>query len=223
MLAVADGMVFSLTSNVIPASFWFLVEVLASKDLKKRVQKEIEHETNRNAASGGQGLVSRLTNNDLLQAVYAETLRLHVATLVTRTIKKEHTVGSWLLQKGQDVIVSSNVEHMHPQWDVEGHPASGFHPDRFLQRSGNDDTKTKAFSLEGRQGQWIPFGLGEHLCPGRHFAKMEMLVNAAVILSTFDIELLTPEGWRPSNDFGRYGFGTQRAKEKVPFRVRRRG
>tara|TARA_R110002003_G_scaffold155_4_gene13685 strand:- start:1549 stop:2190 length:642 start_codon:yes stop_codon:yes gene_type:complete len=212
-----------MTSNVIPASFWYLIEVLASKDLIKDVRDEIEHEATASVAEGKQTIdPSRLTNNAMLQAVFAETLRLHVATLITRTVKKEHTVGSWLLQKDQTLIISSSVEHLDQQWDVPGHPASEFEPRRFLlpAESGNGETKT--FSLDSRRGQWVPFGLGEHMCPGRHFAKMEMIVNAAVMLTTFDFELLTPDGWRPRNDYARYGFGTQQPVEKVPFRIRRR-
>jgi cytochrome P450 len=193
------------------------------------VRFELENEANESIAYGGHAIdAARLTNNALLQAVYAETLRLHVAALITRTVKKEHSVDAWLLQKGQDIIVASNVEHMHPQWDDAKYPVSGFHPDRFLTSSDNDKGTKKTFSLNGRQGQWIPFGLGEHLCPGRHFAKAEMIVNAAVILRTFEIQTLTYDStqrrlrWRPDNDFARYGFGTQQPKEKVPFRVRRR-
>lgn len=165
--------------------------------------------------------LNRLTDNAFLQSVYAETLRLHVATLITRIAKKAHTVDSCLLQKGQIVMVSSNIEHFNPQWDSIDRPAAGFHPDRFLKQLDDHNQEVK-FSLEGRQGQWIPFGFGEHLCPGRHFAKQEMIINAVVMLRMFEFQLLTPKGWRPSNDFKRYGLGTQQPKEQVPFRVRRR-
>ncbi|KAH7082811.1 cytochrome P450 [Paraphoma chrysanthemicola] len=217
------ALIWSMTSNVIPASFWYMVEVLASKDLLKDVRDEIDREATASVSDGRQKIdPGRLTNNALLQAVFAETLRLHVATLITRTVKKEHTVGSWLLKKDQNLIVSSNVEHLNEQWDVPGHPASDFEPRRFLVAPEASGGKAESFSLENRKGQWVPFGLGEHMCPGRHFAKMEMIVNAAVMFSKFDFELLTPEGWRPKNDYARYGFGTQQPAEKVPFRIRRR-
>ncbi|KAF1941002.1 cytochrome P450 [Clathrospora elynae] len=220
------ALLWSMTSNVIPASFWYLVEVLGSQQLQNRVLSEVDREIGPAIAGHLPKFdPATLTNNPLLQAVYAETLRLHIATLITRVVKKEHTVGSWLLAKGQDVMVASNVEHMHPQWDSTGadgdHPATDFWPDRFLT-SPNGSSDKATFSLDGRQGQWIPFGLGEHLCPGRHFAKQEMIINAVVMLATFEMELTTPEGWRPANDFGRYGFGTQHPKEKVSFRIRRR-
>ncbi|KAF2832685.1 hypothetical protein CC86DRAFT_92902 [Ophiobolus disseminans] len=92
------ALIWSLNSNVIPASFWYLTEVLASKDIFERIQNEIEHECGPGIASSGEMLDPvRQINNALLQAVYAETLRLHVATLITRTVKKGQTVRSWLL------------------------------------------------------------------------------------------------------------------------------
>lgn len=210
-----------LTCNVITASYRYLVEVLASRNVLTRVQAEIERAYDDSAMSEVPKLDPNRSNSSaLLRAVYAETLRLHVATLITRTVKKEHSVGSWLLQQDQNIIVSSNVEHMHPQWDVPGHPATKFYPERFLSRSETGKVEEKTFSLDGRQGQWIPCGLGEHMCPGRHFAKQEMILNAVVVLKTSEIEIMAAEGWRPSNDFERYGFGTQQPKEKVPFRVR---
>ncbi len=215
-----------LTSNVIPAAFWYLIEVLTCDGLLPRVMKEVEGEIGTLVAGHVPKFnPGQLTSNALLQSIFAETLRLHVATLTTRTVKKDHTVGSCMLQKGQDIIISSNVEHMRQQWDTTSpsgvQPAREFYPDRFLSTPDGPNEKP-VFSLDGRHGQWIPFGMGEHLCPGRHFARQEMIINAAMLLMIFDIELLTPKGWRPTNSFGRYGFGTQHPVEKVPFRVRRR-
>ena len=45
------------------------------------------------------------------------------------------------------------------------------------------------FTTEGLAGAWIPFGGGHRMCPGRHFAKVEIIVTFAMICTMFDIEL----------------------------------
>jgi cytochrome P450 len=184
-----------------------MVEILACDGLLERVQNEIQQYPTFNAFE--------ITNNHLLQSICAEVLRLHVIVLITRTVKKPHHVNSWFLPKGQNITVSSNVEHFHEQWNAPNHPSTEFWPERFLNEEGK-------FSLEGRQAQWLPFGFGEHMCPGRHFAKQEMIINFVVLMSVYEIELLTPKAWRPEDSYARYGFGTQQPKAKVPFKIRRR-
>lgn len=201
----------SLASNVLFASFWYLVHILDTPGLLERARAEIDRSSMLN--------IAELTSNSLLQSIHAETLRLHVAILLTRTVKKDHYAGSWLLPKGQNITVSSDVEHFHSQWDHPEHPATEFWAERFLDEDGK-------YTLEGRTGQWIPFGLGEHLCPGRHFAKQEMIINFAVLTNMFDIELTVKgkdgEGWKPQQTYERYGFGTQRPKENVGCKIRER-
>ncbi|ORY17483.1 hypothetical protein BCR34DRAFT_596952 [Clohesyomyces aquaticus] len=70
--------------------------------------------------------------------------------------------------------------------------------------------------------RWRQKVVGDHLCPGRLFAKQEMILNFAILVSVFDVELLSPKGWRPAENLDRYGFGSQQPKQKTPFRVRRR-
>ena len=60
------------------------------------------------------------------------------------------------------------------------------------------------------------------MCPGRHFAKEEMIGAFAVLTGMFDIELLVEEGWEPEADPSRFMLGALPIKGKVPFKTRRR-
>ncbi len=53
------------------------------------------------------------------------------------------------------------------------------------------------FTLDGVANAWIPFSGAPRLCPGRHFAKQEMISAAAITLAAFEIELKTKPGWKP--------------------------
>lgn len=203
------------------------METLRDADLFDRARKEINGAVKHGSKTSLPLFDSaKLTNNPLLQSIYAETLRLHVVTLITRSVKQDFSLNGWLFPKNRMVIMPGHVEHMSPDWNsADGkHPYNEFWAERFIASDSRNENpqKSAAFSLDGRQGMWIPFGLGEHICPGRHFAKQEMILNFAVLTSAFDFELSTPPGWRPDNSMDRYGLGTMHPKQKTPFRVRRK-
>ena len=84
------------------------------------------------------------------------------------------------------------------------------------------DSNVPEFSLKGYSGYWIPYGGGQRMCPGRHFAKLEILSTFAMILTLFDVELAQGAGTIPENDMGGFGFGSLWPKGKTPVRIRRR-
>ncbi|PSR75302.1 cytochrome P450 [Coniella lustricola] len=78
-----------------------------------------------------------------------------------------------------------------------------------------------AFSLEGLEGSWVPYGAGRHACPGRVLSKHIILFTCAKILSQYDIELcdgpvsIKKDSWS-------FGFNVAVPTEKIPFRIRKR-
>ncbi|KAI9879878.1 MAG: hypothetical protein M1830_006730 [Pleopsidium flavum] len=85
------------------------------------------------------------------------------------------------------------------------------------------DGHCRRFTMDGLSGAWLPFGGGSRQCPGRNFAKQEIILSFAVLASTFDIELLDGDKKAPVvPDMRYYGLGTFPPKGKTPFRIRRR-
>jgi Cytochrome P450 len=87
-------------------------------------------------------------------------------------------------------------------------------------KTGEGEPEGPIFSNNGLSGAWIPFGGGQHQCPGKNFAKQEIILCNAVMCSFFGIELLPMVKLGLSKDF--YGLGTLPQKGKVPFQVRQR-
>ena len=56
-----------------------------------------------------------------------------------------------------------------------------------------DPSGPKKFSLTGTSGKLFPFGGGKTMCPGRVFAKQEVLAAVAYILDKFEIEVVRVE------------------------------
>lgn len=84
--------------------------------------------------------------------------------------------------------------------------------------------KGPKFTMDGLTGAWLPFGGGTRQCPGRNFAKQEIILSFSVMFSMLDIELLgTDKTGSRRPDMKYYGLGTLPPKGKVPFRIRRRG
>ncbi|MEZ5507917.1 MAG: cytochrome P450 [Gammaproteobacteria bacterium] len=78
--------------------------------------------------------------------------------------------------------------------------------DRFLQRQGPNQ-----FSYRGEPLKYnlLPFGGGQSICPGRHFARSEFKILTALLLRQFDIELLDTA--IPPHDKSRSGLGVDAA------------
>ena len=87
-----------------------------------------------------------------------------------------------------------------------------------LQPTDDGAPKT-VFSTAGLKGNWIPFGGGAQICPGRNVAKQEILLTAALLLGNFEIELTGPP---PVADWRFFGAGALGVKGKQACRVRRR-
>ena len=232
----------SLNSNIAPATFWFFVETVLSKDLFDDAVKEVSSAT-RASENPPRFDQKRLLNSPLLQSIYAETLRMYVSVLMLRKTRQESQLGGWVIPKSQHIAVCNYSEHMNEKlWNPEGsadmHPVGEFWGRRFLTFSDakgmveepaptesselNQRAHAPRFSSEGLSCKWFPFGFGERVCPGRAFAKHQMLVAFALLSSTFDIELqLNPE-LKPKPNMKHFGYGVMPPETKTPFRIRRR-
>jgi len=97
------------------------------------------------------------------------------------------------------------VAHSNEQvWGVEGHPAEEFWAARHIKYVNGKPQ----FETAGRLADWFPYGGGIAICPGRHFAKQEIMLTIAILVSKFDWEFVewvkmddgTPAGRPPRND-----------------------
>ncbi|EWZ29436.1 cytochrome P450 [Fusarium oxysporum Fo47] len=244
------GLMWAVNANAIPAGMWILLDILLDKDLKDRVMAEMQPSFIDKSLSFE---IDKLCSGPLINSIYLETLRLRVASPVGRTsIISNLKFGKWQLKKGVGMLSSSwvgghdpdfwNTGHVQPG-GVEEHPVESFWAERFLvyendpasgpvrpttsaekpaKRTSEDDRKARS-TIDGTQGYWYPYGGGTKMCPGRFFAKQELIAAVAVALRAFDIELVDPEAAskvRPNMDY--FPFGTIPPKGKVAARIRRR-
>ncbi|KAB2569107.1 5-beta-cholestane-3-alpha,7-alpha-diol 12-alpha-hydroxylase [Lasiodiplodia theobromae] len=236
--------IWGFNHNVILAAFWAATEVFRSPELLRRVRAEVAACAS-DASSVGFD-VDRLVEQPLLQSIFAETLRLHVHIYNSRrTGHAAVPLGDWSIPPDSVILLSSSPAHMDPNaWNAGRHgehPLDSFWADRFLIYPGDPFSGPKKkeglcphkaaaathpgppiFQLDASMaGSWIPFGGGALTCPGRHFAKRQMLLMCALLARDFDIEILAPDK-ALQNDWRTYGFGSQKPVGRVPYRIRRR-
>lgn len=220
--------------NSITAASWAIFEVYRDPDLLASVRAEVDacalkHEDGRISFD-----VDHLLCLPVLQAVYAETLRLRMHFYIIRMPDRvDMNIRDWIIPRQKVVVTSTTVAHMDRDvWDTgshDEHPVDQFWIGRFLKyphegdSDNSNDPRSPEFSTKGLEGSWIPYGGGPRQCPGRHFAKRQILLTTALMVSLFDCEILK-EGMDLKEDFTLMGFGSgvSHPAGKVPVRIRRR-
>ncbi|KAJ2991563.1 hypothetical protein NUW58_g2470 [Xylaria curta] len=209
--AVYALFLFGLHANTIPICTWVLMELVKDKDLFQAVREEILLANSNNTIIGCVDN-QKVESLPLLKSVYTEILRLHVGVLITRTATQPATVGDYSLAKGSTFQAPTIVAHLdETAWGTPTHPATKFWAYRHVKEvevtsSTGISPKRLEFSLGGPSGLFFPFGGGKNMCVGRNFAKPEVLLTVATLVTQFEIEFvswLKPDGTisdRPAAD-----------------------
>lgn len=235
----------SENANSVPATFWFVLEMFRNKSHLVRARAEVKAcYTSENEFD-----INMLCKQPFLQSVYAETLRLRTSLFLVRGADHgDFHLQNCTFGRGKMIAIDTGAAHTdHKVWNT-GNPdspkgADTFWAERFLvdpqdpysgplkpsqktkALSEKDTSSEKAegstkFTMKGLDGAWIPFGGGVRQCPGKQFAKQEIILSFAILCTAFDIELLEEKNY--VSDMRYYGLGGMPVKGKVPFKIRLR-
>ncbi|GAT24798.1 hypothetical protein RIB2604_01806290 [Aspergillus luchuensis] len=211
-----------MSINGVNTSLWACLEAFKDQELLERVRAEA-----RACLISNSDLkfdIDRLLRQPVLQAIYAETLRLRInGFFVWYQSRGNLDVDGWLIPNKNWILTTPMVGHMDPGIWCTGpdadHPVQEFWVGRWLKYT--DDGYTLVFSTEMAKGAWMPYGGGFHICPGRYFAKTMIILGVALMTTMYDCEVLAGEtNMRMS--MRTFGFGTAGPVGKVPVRIRRR-
>ena len=222
-----------------------MYEVLCDSSLLQRVRIETDDCRNKSQSKSLRFDMTALCAKPFLQSLYAEALRLYVSTSIIRSPEDGNLhLEEWTIPKGALVMIPSYVVHRDPTtWSAtdldQSRSIDTFWPERFLthtkplnpQPSDRFENKDKnppqnlpaSFSIDNLSGCFMPYGGGHGICPGRHFAKYEIITALATFVTSFDIEILDNiNKGRVQPDLAGFGFGALKPKGRVPVRIRRR-
>ncbi|KAK4140935.1 putative cytochrome P450 E-class, group IV [Dichotomopilus funicola] len=191
--------IFGSNANTTPVVGWCLIEILRSPTLFQTVRSEVAKAIVTDPVTSTRHIdIQKLLASPLLQSIYVEAMRLHVSMNITREVMEPIQVGGHELEKGSLIQAPTEVSHLDEGiWGAEGHPAGEFWAERhvkYVERVGEDGRTEKVpqFSMTGRASDWYPYGGGPSMCPGRFFAKQEIILTFSILVSRFDIEFV---GW----------------------------
>lgn len=183
--ASADLVFFGgILANAIPTIGWMLMHILSPTnppELRSWVMDEIKS-AQREDGSIDVLLLSKLP---LLNSMFHEVLRVYIDLLIVRQVDSDTTTGPHIVHKNEVIMAPSWLSHRNPEHFVK---PNAFDAARFLVE--DRETGKMKFSTAGLTGKFFPFGGGHYMCPGRTFAKQEVLGAIAVLLLNFDIEFV---------------------------------
>jgi cytochrome P450 len=135
------------------------------------------------------------------RAVLNEAMRIRPpAGILIRRVNQDTEIDGYAFKAGSLAIFSIYNIHHHPDYWQQ---PEQFDPERFL-------------TAEKRRFAYMPFGTGERVCIGNHFALLESQLLLSMIIQHYDVQLLS------SDEVEIEMAVTVRPKGGIPVRLKRR-
>jgi cytochrome P450 len=215
---------FGFLSNAAITSFWIINNIYSRPELLQQIREEIY--TNAFEAPGTIYSSKLKTACPLLNSTWRETMRL-IAPMTSARVVLEDTMlaDNYLLRKGNVVQIAGGV--LHADTDIWGPDAESFNARRFYYNWNGTKTNADGSISDKKENAVHPaafrvFGGGTSLCPGRHFAQMEVTGLAAVLTMGFDMEPVEGMGWNPLRDEKRFPLAVKKPLRDVRAKIARR-
>jgi cytochrome P450 len=180
--------------NTIPTAFWMIYYIFSDPCILEALRADIS--TILNTTSNLDSAALRILDItmikqkcSLLSSIFQETLRHRSLGSLTREELKDTVLADrFLLKKGAIVQIPSLV--IHPDSNIWGPTAMDFDIRRFFKQP------TKVLRDQRQHsGAFRAFGGGTTLCPGRHFASIEIISLVAMLVMRYDMSPVSGE-WR---------------------------
>ena len=220
--ATQTGMLWASVANTVPAAFWTIAYLLCEEGAMRRVKEEVDRVVPYHPLSkeGGEEGGVRWTRElcsqlKLTDSAVSEALRLTTGSMVLReattattlTLASGQTVA---LRPGDGISVYPALTHLDGR--VFAEPLQ-YRVDRFVDAPVHELNGVKVPMA------FMPFGGGVSLCPGRHWARNEIVMLVALLLQHVEWRV---EGTAkvPSMDYSRVGIGVYQPKGELQLSLR---
>ena len=191
------GFMLGSIINTNQTVFWALANLITEPEATAAIRTELEEVLGKHGcfSTDPTKLREQLQQLVKLDAVINEVLRFYSLSLTGRMATEDLQLSpgdeTIKVRKGDILMVMNTAVHRNP--NIFGDDVDVFRWDRFLT---DDKTRLRRFT-DAKTGHAVPhplvtFGGGVSLCPGRHFARDEIKLMAATMLSNFDMELESP-------------------------------
>ena len=165
-----------MNHNAHKISFWVFAHIINHPKLSKDIRLETAKAYSPDGSIDVEGLLSDCPQ---LDAVWYEVLRLYNNAAIARKVTVETTISGKSVHPGETLLGPFRQFHTDP--DIFGSEANNFDSSRFLNKT-----------LHHTKG-YHPFGGGNTYCPGRFFARSEIYIFVATVLSQLDLHIAPGE------------------------------
>ena len=158
-----------------------LIEIISRPNLLSRVREELEASVCSQPGTQKPGMsIQKLVVLPLLGSIYHECLRLRSFNVVVRQVRDPVHIDGYLLKAGNLIMSPCSPSH-HDQnvWLTPDHAADEFWAERFMEANRKRHVE---------DGNYFPYGGGRAMCPGRFYAKQEILAAVALTVAQFDFK-----------------------------------
>ena len=217
--ATQTGMLWASVANTVPAAFWTVAYLLCDEGAMGRVREEVDRVVPYHPLwEEGEGvrwsreLCAQLKLTD---SAVSEALRLSTGSMVLReataattlTLASGQTVS---LRAGDGISVYPALTHLDARVFAE---PQRYRVDRFV------DAPTPTLQDQKVPMAFMPFGGGVSLCPGRHWARNEIVMLVALLLQHVEWKV---EGTAqvPPMDYSRVGIGVYQPRGELQVSLR---
>ncbi|WP_158239661.1 cytochrome P450 [Streptomyces carminius] len=166
---------YETTTN---AMAWTFQVLAARPDVESRLHEELDR-----VLGGRPPGFEDLRHTPYARRVVDEVLRMYSpAWQFMRRAREEDTVGGYRIPAGANIYLNTYLLHRHPDhWE----DPDRFDPDRF----------TPERSKDRHRHAYLPFGAGERICIGQHFALVELQLVLMTIAQRYRFTI--PPGQPP--------------------------
>ncbi|KAF1994862.1 cytochrome P450 [Amniculicola lignicola CBS 123094] len=226
-LEVAISMGFNVNAGI--STFWVVNNIFSRPSLLVEIREEIAAH-----AVTAPKTISFAKLRDacpLLNSVYRETLRNTANLTSARWVKADTLIADTYLLKANTVVQIAGPI-IHTDAATWGSDALSFNPRRFIHNlSGTKSlpdgtippTATKQNNVH--PAAFRGFGGGSTLCPGRHFAQMEIICMTALLVMGWELGPVAGEkavGWNPERDDAKFTIAVTKPVSEVRVKMERR-
>ncbi|KAN0075935.1 Cytochrome P450 [Elaphomyces granulatus] len=209
------GFLWAMNINSTNTVFWNVLRIITDRKLLSAVREEIAPFVKVSRISPEESglpipeppqlsidLDGLFTLCPITKAIMFETFRLHSNSLSYRRLATDLTITesaddakiagirqprTYRFRKGDTIVMPHGVHQVDSRYFPN---PEKFDYSRFITTDSGKGIKRVDM------GTIKPFGGGISACKGRHFAEREMLAFTAAILSMWDIEPVSDEGWK---------------------------
>ncbi|KAH9302348.1 hypothetical protein KI387_013931, partial [Taxus chinensis] len=159
-------------------TMWAVVFLLQNPEMYAKAKAEQENIVKKRPEGQKNLIYSELREMEYLHKVINESLRIvSFSSMVFREALDDVEINGYTIPKGWKTQVWMRNVHLDPE--VYPNPKK-FDPERWE-------------NFVPKPGMFVPFGLGNRLCPGNELAKMEMCVFMHCMLLHYEVQRLTPD------------------------------